>query len=558
VDSAKLFDRLIEIYKLPTSPSKNGKIRTIEFCIGIDARLNSRFRKDSTTAVGLKAVWFLPSCQSPRHMWKFCLFDGKENRGLLGRNCSNLLKFMTDLETKSNKFICYDGNEVELKFTLAADFSCLEHIYCKNFCMYCPCDQAASLTEDKRPQDEKAAYWEEIPVTSFFRIARKNVRICLLHAKKRYFSTLLGSLLSDAQSENFEQNCVYWSRWCNLNGLSCLQSALVNAETIEIPYGDAVDKFIRNPEIWKSLIKSICPKKRQAGVLRMWETSCNLFKILLSPNCNSKELEVARVAALKAFKSENTGLSTTHYQHMILFHCTELNELCANDGRSLYHYQQEGWELMNREDRRYISRCTNNGANVGRKRKHAESEPDGKMEVDDSTVDEEMEIDSEENVEATSEPDFLDMDMQETEPRAKGKRGWKKKAAKPKTVEQKAKERHQMVSNLATKFSVDETEVKSRLQFFEKDASTNKKMVVAAIEPLAEVLGLPTSVNRDPLIFSIIEKQLSDKKIAAEQKARLENQELMDQFLKKSPKVALFKEQLIRFATNDWNFLNKN
>ncbi len=62
---------------------------------------------------------------------------------MVGRNCSNL-KFVTDLETKSNRFGF--GNEVELKFTLAADFSCLDTLIAKTFV----CKDV--LTEDKRPE----------------------------------------------------------------------------------------------------------------------------------------------------------------------------------------------------------------------------------------------------------------------------------------------------------------------------------------------------------------------------------------------------------------------
>lgn len=71
--------------------------------------------------------------------------------------------------------------------------------------------------------------------------------------------------------------------------------------------------------------------------------------------------------AEEAFHKQYRGARVTYYLHYKFYHFDELQKECLKDKKTLAYYQQQGWEQMNNADRNYIKRHTSNGAQTGRK-----------------------------------------------------------------------------------------------------------------------------------------------------------------------------------------------
>ncbi len=185
-------------------------------------------------------------------------------------------------------------------------------------------------------------------------------------------------------------------------------------------------------------------KHRDELTRKVWETMSKLFKLLCAPTCSDADLvalNAARKEALEAFRSRYCNSDATHYIHLVLVHSDQLQKYCMENGCTLYHYQQEGWEAMNLQDRVHVNRSTCKGARVGRKPKTSkatsESSPTGspppisadktsssKAEISDSDDDEDGEkqtedSEDEEGSESSSEIDEseeLEADVSDREP----------------------------------------------------------------------------------------------------------------------------------------------
>lgn len=383
LDPEKLFASLIVINHLDMT-------KPIECCISADARpIWKGGIRPNQTVVGFKNIWSQEKCQDPREMWKQTIYDGNDYRIPFQKNTQRLRQWMLKVIANNHKMTLPNGQVVSLFFTCVADMVTLWSIFGDLWCFFCDITaENHSKTCNHNQQSWKMIDPDAIPAEALLPVQRKHIKICLLHAKKRAFSTLLTRLLQSlatnkAQTERnkLPSKLLQWNKWCHANGFGKgyrVTEKDLSSVSVAVPNGQVCRNLMAGG--WKQLLAIIEEQKNLEKTIAVWSAAVQFFELACKPSVEDAKTHLQKLETVAgqfdtAFRARYMEHDITHYLHWIFKHSFEQQQECIAGGRTLWWYQQEGWEAMNNLDK-FILLRGHRGANVGRKRKRTQQLPE--------------------------------------------------------------------------------------------------------------------------------------------------------------------------------------